>query len=219
MTAAEPRSDHPALRSACTELADRVPGIVAHAGGDGTARAPYASGTLSDPAGGPVELVRTVLWDGDGVVVRVAGGPYGAWAKPGVPDPDHQEGGLTFVPDHADVVPEGMLGERPAAQAALYELWQASTFSADDGSPHDGLVIMVRPDGVIAHLRGPMVDADALEVLVRYLPDVAFGAESHDPDWRETVHPRRDAILWPATVVLAGIIALVLVYLAYHAVR
>ncbi|MGI8757142.1 MAG: hypothetical protein ACR2MB_15075 [Acidimicrobiales bacterium] len=219
MAVLHPRSDHPDFRGTCAELADRVPGLLVRPEATGAIRSPYASGALSGAAGVRVEVLRSVLWHGNGVVVRVAGGLYGAWAKPLVPDPDRQEGGLIFVPDHREPPAGGMLDGLPVAQAALHDLWEATKWVADDATTSDGLVIMVRPDGVVGHLHGPAVTVEALEVLVRHLPDVALAAKTHDPDWRETVHPPRDRFLWPAAVIAAGIVALVLLYLAYRGVR
>lgn len=219
MAVLHPRSDLPEFRGTCAELAERVPGLVVHRQATGAIRSPYVSGTLTEAAGVPVEVLRSVLWHGNGVVVRVAGGLYGAWAKPLVPDPDRQEGGLIFVPDHREPPAGGMLDELPVPQAALHDLWVATKWVADDGTRSEGLVIMVRPDGVVGHLHGPAVSVDALETLVRHLPDVALAAKTHDPDWRVTVHPARDRFLWPGAVVAAGIVALVLLYLAYRGVR
>ena len=216
MTARDRRGDLPGARAACVGLAERLDGLTVHTDGSGALRSPYVSGTLRSAGGAPVEVRRSVLWDGDGLVVSVAGGPFGAWAKPLVPDPDHQEGGLTFMPDHREPPPGGVLAELPSAQAALHDLWASSRWPLGDGSTCDGLVVKIRPDGVVGHLHRPAVTAEALVTLVRFLPDVAMAAGAHDPDWRETVHPPRARILWPAAVVVA---VAVVVLLAYFALR
>ncbi|MDQ2826360.1 MAG: hypothetical protein M3Y04_05300 [Actinomycetota bacterium] len=208
-------ADLPRVQEACAELAERFPGLTVHQGAAGHLRAPYVSGTLASAEAPPVEIRRSIHWDGEAVVVRVAGGPYGAWAKPLIPDPEDQEGGLTFVPDHRDPPPNGLLYGLPAAQSDLHDLWQVAHWQDDDGATHDGLIIQVRPDGVVGHLRIASVTADTLETLVRCLPEVATGAESHDPDWRETVRPHRDTILYPAIVIVAGIAALLILYVLY----
>ncbi len=197
-------------------MAERFPDLTVHQGASGHLRAPYVSGTLAFAAAAPVEVRRSVHWDGAAVVVRVAGGPFGAWAKPSVPDPEDQEGGLTFVPDHREAPTNGLLYGHPGAQSDLHDLWQAAHWQDDDGQTHDGLIIQVRPDGVLGHLRTASVTVDHLDTLVRTLPDVATGAKTHDPDWRETVRPARDSILYPAIVVIAGIVALVILFALYR---
>lgn len=211
MAADDPTPDAIEVQRAIEELTDRVPGLSYLPGADGT-RKPYASGSLSGAGGESVELLASSHWHHHGVTVRLGAGPFGGWSKPRVPDPDHQEGGLTFVPIQRNAQPDGMLAGYPEAQAALNELWVTSR-PENEGERLHGLVIVLRPDSVVAHLRTSAVTADALECLLLHLPAVAAAATAHDDEWRETVHPWRDSIIWPAAwvtlVVVLGILAYV----------
>lgn len=198
-----------AAHAACAELAARIDGLHHHPDATGRVRSPYLSGEVAADGAVHVDVLRSDRWHGDGTVVRVAGGPYGPWAKPPRPDPDRQEGGLTFLPEHEVPQPGDLLTEFVESHTALNELWCRSRTKDADGDTREGLVVMVRPDGVVGHLRDQFVDADALELLIRCLPDVAEAAQVHDPDWRETVRPPRDQFLWTAPWIVAIIVVLV----------
>lgn len=209
MAADDPTPDALEVQRAIEDLSARVAGLTYAPGADGTRR-PYVSGVLAELGGETVEVLASSHWHHHGVTVRLGAGPFGGWSKPRVPDPDHQEGGLTFVPIQRVAQPDGMLAAHPEAQAALNELWVGSR-PDHDGERLDGLVIVLRPDSVVAHLRTSAVTADALECLLLHLPAVAAAATAHDDEWRETVRPWRDSVIWPAAwvalVVVLGILA------------
>lgn len=201
-----PTPDVEPVQRALAEVAERVPGLTFHPGASGHRPTPYVDGVLastSEAPGTELWIERSDRWHERAVVVRLAAGPYGAWSKPPVPDPDHQEGGLTFLPEHEVPPVDGMLLEFPETQAALHRLWLEAKPTEPELRGLDGLAIMVRPDAVVAHLRTPAVTADRLEALIHHLPDVAVAARVHDPEWQETVLPERDRYLYPLAVVVA----------------
>ena len=209
----QPLPDTGPVQAALADLAERLPGLAYHPGATGHSPTPYVSGVLADGTASVLEIQRSDRWHERAVVVRLAAGPYGAWSKPPVPDPDHQEGGLTFLPERAEPPADGMMVDYPEAQAALHQLWLDAKPTEAALRGLEGLAIMVRPDAVVAHLRTAAVTVDRLETLVRHLPDVAVAARVHDAEWRETVLPARDHWLYPL-VVLAAVGAIGLIILA-----
>ncbi len=202
----------PAVQDVLVELATRVPGLVHHPGARGQGRHPYASGPVAGTGDKPLEICRSVRWHGHGLALWFPAGPFGAWAKPILPDVDQQEGGLVFLPDTPTVHEGGLLTDHPEAQADLHRLWLSARWEDDAERAHDGLALLVRPDAVVAHLHTSSVSLEALESLVRHLPAIAEAAAAHDAEWSETVHPAVDSILWPALWVVAVSIVVILAY-------
>jgi hypothetical protein len=199
------------VQGALAELARRVPGLTHHEGARGHGTHPYVSGTVDDD-GSHLDILRSVRWHEDGICLRLTAGPFGVWSKPVLPDVDHQEGGLTFLPDHRDPRPEGMLAGEPEAQAALHDLWVESRWTDPEGRTHDGLALLVRPNAVVAHVHSHEVTADVLETLVHAMPAMARSAHAHDDEWSRTDPVTPDQWVWPAIYVLIVIIMGLLLY-------
>ncbi|MCU1355462.1 MAG: hypothetical protein JWM89_880 [Acidimicrobiales bacterium] len=216
----EPHLDptSPAVREAFTDLSRRLPGLTVHEGARGHGHRPYASGSVSLGGDPPVhvEVLRSVRWHEQGVALWLAAGPFGPWAKPILPDVDHQEGGLTFLPDAREPRPDGLLVDAPQSQATLHDLWIGARWEDDHHRIHDGLAILVRPDAIVAHVHASALSADTLEEVLVCLPDVALAASARDAEWSKPVHPERDQIVWPAawiTIVATVVIVGYLIYL------
>jgi len=208
----DPTPDQPEVQRAMEEMAGRFASLTFHPDADGV-RHPYVTGTLPGSSA-PVEILRSSRWRHRAIAIHLGSGPFGPWAKPRVPDPDHQEGGLTFLPNHEVPEPDGFLAPFPEAQSFLHELWLNAKPEASAEHRPDGLAIVMRPDAVMAHLRTPAVTPDHLECLLQHLPAVSDAARAHDRGWSETVHPSRDRWLWPALWVTLVVALGALAYLA-----
>lgn len=216
--AVDPHS--PEVQAALVELARRMPGLTLHPGARGHGRHPFASGEVPEAGGTHLEVLRSVRWHEKGLALWLAAGPFGPWAKPIRPDVDHQEGGLIFLPDTAAPRPGGgLLVKFPESQRVLHDLWAGSKWEDQHGRVHDGLALLVRPDAIVAHVHASAVTADALEAIVRCLPDLAAAAEAHDAEWSTPIHPPRDQFVWP--LLWMGVVAAlaVVAYLAYLTLR
>jgi hypothetical protein len=201
-----------AVQRALAELAGRVPGLTYHEGARGHGSHPYVSGTVGDPPA-RLEILRSVRWHEDGIAIRLAAGPFGVWSKPVLPDVDHQEGGLTFLPDQRHPAPTGMLASEPEAQSALHDLWVGSRWTDEAGRTHDGLSLLVRPNAVVAHVHSHVVTADVVKTLVDHLPAMARSAHAHDDEWSRTDPLPPDQWVWPAIYILAVLLMGLLLYI------